>query len=62
MVRISGTLSSGVSLSGRMSGQNAQHGPANPKAVEQPERPSLLKDQRPDMTFSGIGRTVDINV
>lgn len=62
MVRISGTLSSGVSLSGRMSGQNAQNGPANTKAVEQSDRPSLLKDQRPDMTFSGIGRTIDINV
>jgi hypothetical protein len=62
MVRISGTLSSGVSLSGRMSGQNTQNGQVNPKAVEQPDRPSLLKDQRPDMTFSGIGRTLDINV
>ena len=62
MVRISGTLSSGVSLSGRMSGQNARNGEASAKAVEQPERPSLLKGQRPDMTFSGIGRTIDINV
>lgn len=62
MVRISANLSSGVSLSGRMSGQNAQNSPANAKTVEQPDRPSLLKDQRPDMTFSGIGRTIDINV
>ncbi len=62
MVKISGTLSGNVNLSRHMPGQNAQYGSANPKSVEQPDRPSLLKDQRPDMTFSGIGRTIDINV
>ncbi len=62
MVRISGTLSNGVSMSGRMYGQNTQTPQQQVKAVEKADRPVALADQRPDMTFSGIGRTVDINV
>ena len=62
MVRISGTLSNGVSMSGRMFGQNTNTPQQLVKAVEEPDRPVAIKDQRPNMTFSGIGRTVDINV
>jgi hypothetical protein len=62
MVRISGTLSNGVSMSGRMFGQNAHTPQQQVKPVEETGRPVALKDQQPDMTFSGIGRTVDINV
>lgn len=62
MVKISGSLSNGVNMSGRMFGQNAHDPQQLVKAVEKPDRPVAINDQRPNMTFSGIGRTLDINV
>jgi len=62
MVRISGTLTSNVSLSGKMLG--GQQGPAQGQVqpVQKPEKPVVLNDKEPNMTFSGIGRNIDIRV
>lgn len=62
MVKISGSMSSNVTLSGKMLGGQTGDVQQHVKAVEKPEKPTVLKDHQPDMTFSGIGRTLDIRV
>ncbi|MFT6556729.1 MULTISPECIES: hypothetical protein [Sneathiella] len=62
MVKISGTLSSNVSLSGRAAGGHTQPNMDRVEAVKEASKPSLQKEQRPDMTFNGIGRQIDIRV
>ena len=62
MVKISGTLSSNVSLSGRLLGGQGQPAGEQPQQVKEAEKPAVLKDERPDMTFSGLGRRIDISV
>ncbi|OUR76863.1 hypothetical protein A9Q83_13175 [Alphaproteobacteria bacterium 46_93_T64] len=62
MVKISGTLSSNVTLSGRMLGGQSGDVQAQVKPVEKALKPVALKDHQPDMRFSGIGRTIDIRV
>ncbi|WP_025896942.1 hypothetical protein [Sneathiella glossodoripedis] len=62
MVRISGTLSNSVSMSAGTYAQGDQNNPRQIKEVQKPDRPTAIGVQRPDMTFSGIGRTLDINV
>ncbi|GLQ07824.1 hypothetical protein [Sneathiella chinensis] len=60
MVRISGTLTSNVSLSGRMAGgqSHADQGAVQP--VQKKEKPAALSPREPDLTFEGIGRRLDI--
>jgi len=62
MVKISGTLSSNVSLSGRLLGGQGQAAGHQVQQVREAEKPTIIKDERPDMTFSGLGRRIDINV
>jgi len=62
MVKISGTLTSNVTLSGRMLGGQPKGLPQDIKPVQKLEKPAALKEQQPDMTFSGIGRSLDIRV
>jgi hypothetical protein len=62
MVKISGTLSSGVSLSGRLSGGQGDPFQQRGKPIEKVEKPVSFEQKQPDMTFSGIGRKVDILV
>ncbi|WP_169566225.1 hypothetical protein [Sneathiella limimaris] len=62
MVKISGTVAGGVQMSGRMFGQNFSAAEQQVRPVEKVDKPVIINDQRPDMTFSGIGRTIDISV
>ncbi|MBL4908031.1 MAG: hypothetical protein JKX94_11310 [Sneathiella sp.] len=62
MVRISGTLSSNVTLSGRMLGGQTDASQKQVQPVQKPEKPIRLEDREPNMTFSGIGRNIDIRV
>ncbi|MBO6825170.1 MAG: hypothetical protein JJ879_03145 [Sneathiella sp.] len=62
MVKISGTLSSNVSLSGRLLGGQGDASGHLAQQVKAPEKPAAIKDERPDMTFSGLGRRIDISV
>ncbi|MBE7636294.1 hypothetical protein GUA87_05520 [Sneathiella sp. P13V-1] len=62
MVRISGTLSSNVTLSSRLAGGQPDNYQRQVNPVEKLEKPVVMKDQRPNMTFSGLGRRIDINV
>ncbi|MEP3248312.1 MAG: hypothetical protein ABJN40_21640 [Sneathiella sp.] len=62
MVKISGTLSSNVTLSSKMTREQPHALQTEVQPVEKPDKPVLRDDQRPDMTFSGIGRQIDIRV
>jgi len=62
MVKISGGMSSGVTLSGRMLGRQPDNAEQQVKPVEKVIKPVALKDTQPDMKFSGLGRTLDIRV
>jgi|GEM_PF-5127325 len=62
MVRISGTLTSNVTLSGRMAGGGPQSAPNGVEPVQKPDKPVFREDRKPDMTFGGIGRRIDIRV
>lgn len=62
MVRISGTLTSNVTLSNRAGSGFPSREPEAVQAVKEAEKPVLKKDSRPDMTFGGIGRQIDIRV
>ena len=62
MVKISGSMSSNVTLSGRMLGRQSTDVGQQVKPVEKAIKPVVLKDHQPDMKFSGIGRNVDIRV
>ncbi len=61
-MKISGTLSSNVTLSSKMTGGQPHDFRTEIQPVEKPAKPVLRDDQRPDMTFSGIGRQIDIRV
>jgi len=62
MVRISGTLSSNVTLSSRLAGGQQDGFQRQNNPDEKLEKPVAIQDQRPNMTFNGLGRRIDISV
>ena len=49
-------------MSGRMLGQQLPQFQGELKPVEASGKPVPIRDEKPDLTFSGIGRKLDINV